>query len=115
MRETSSSGSSSIRIEYGILCHEKLGEDGAGAGQVRVGDITGLSKLNMRNLRADMMIWFFLSWYHTLRASRKASEIGLESCFYLSSRKWIMTSAVAISNELEQVCSLAHLKASREA
>ena len=26
-----------------------------------------------------------------------------------------MTSAVAISNELEQVCSLAHLKASREA
>ena len=40
--------------------------------------------------------------------------VGLESRYNLSSRKQIMTSAVAISNELEQVFSLAHLKASIE-
>ena len=57
-----------------------------------------------------MMIGFSLPWYRTLRESRRASEIGLESCYNLSSRKQIMTSAVAISNELEQVFSLAHLK-----
>ena len=65
----------------------------------------------MRNLRAEMILRFFLSWYRTLRESRRASEVGLESCYSLSCRKRIMTSAVAVSNELEQVCSLAHLKA----
>ena len=69
----------------------------------------------MRSLRGKMIIGFFLSWYRTLRESRKASEIGLGSCYNLSFSKWIMSSAVAISNKLEQVCSLAHLKASREA
>ena len=62
-----------------------------------------------------MIIGFLLSWYRTLRESRKASEIGLESCYNLCFRKWFMTSAVAIPNELEQVCSLAHSKTSREA
>ena len=50
-----------------------------------------------------MMIGFFLS------------EVGLESCSNLSFRKRIMTPVVAISNELEQVCLPAHLKASRKA
>ena len=67
------------------------------------------------SLRAEMMIGFFLSWYRTLRESRRASEIGLESCSNLSSRKRKVKSVVAISNELEQVCSLAYFMVSREA
>ena len=50
---------------------------------------------------AKIMIGFFLSWYRTPRESRRASEVGLESCYNLSSSKRIMTSAVAISKELE--------------
>ena len=60
----------------------------------------------MRNFRAEMMIEFFQSRYHTIREPRRASEVGLESWSNLSSWKRIMTSAV--------VCSLPHLKASRE-
>ena len=39
------------------------------------------------------MIGVFLSWYCTLRELQELQEVGLESCYNLSSRKWIMTSA----------------------
>ena len=65
------------------------------------------------------MIGYFLSWYCTLREDSNSAgpkvRVGLESCSKLRSRKRIVTSAVVISNELEQVCSLAYLKATSKA